>query len=85
MKVGPAQVYKSYKRPSGIKTFVTSAIGGLIVGIPVISFWFWLPTSWQGQNNFAFVDNPKSPIVNPHNSSASFNDEGVPVSPGGSA
>jgi len=31
---------------------------------------------------FAVIDNPKAPIHNPHNSTAKYNDEGVPVSPG---
>ena len=65
---------------------MSSVLAGLACGIPVIAFWFLLPTAWVGKRNFEFVDNPKGQLdLNPHNSTARFNDEGVPVSPGGSA
>ena len=85
-KIGAAQVPKSYHAPSGIKTFLSSAVAGLVMGIPILTLPFWVPTSIQMQHgNWAFVDNPKAPVEVPHNSSARYNDEGVPVSPGGPA
>ena len=86
MKVGAAQVPKAYHPPSGLKSFTMSAAAGLIIGMPVIALWWLLPVTIKMENGtFAFVDNPKAPLRNPNYGTARYNEEGVPVSPGGEA
>ena len=86
MKVGAAQVPKSYHPPSGLKSFANSAIAGLVLGIPVMALYWLLPTSVQMDGkSFAFIDNPKAPLANPNYGTARYNEDGVPMSPGGEA
>ena len=86
MKVGAAQVPKAYVPPKGLKAFTMSAVAGLVMGLPVMALYWLLPTEIQMDGkSFAFVTNPKAPIANPNYGTARYNEDGVPMSPGGEA
>merc|ERR1711913_211112 len=86
VKVGAAQVPRKYVPPSGLKAFAMSAIAGLVMGLPVMALYWLLPTEIQMDGkSFAFVANPKAPIANPNYGTARYNEDGVPMSPGGEA
>ena len=86
MKVGAAQVPKVYVPPSGLNAFAMSSIAGLVLGLPVMALYWLLPTEIQMEGKtFAFVTNPKAPLHSPNYGTARYNEEGVPVSPGGEA
>ena len=86
MKVGAAQVPKAYVPPKGLNAFAMSAVAGLVMGLPVMALYWLLPTEIQMDGkSFAFVTNPKSPITNPSYGTARYNEDGVPMSPGGEA